>query len=177
MHKSKLTAILLVLCLALSLVPVAVFAEPAAATDTADFTVQKGTAAIALLNQYKTDTADSLWDNATKTLTLRGVKFTTTAQTAVKLPAGATIVLADGTYNFIQSGDISINVSGQHNNQTFITALDAAGSLIIQGETAGTGTLSVYAGKVTNESDGWTFSSGISVYGDFTVKEIGRAHV
>ena len=170
MHKSKLTAILLVLCLALSLVPVAVFAEPAAATDTADFTVQKGTAAIALLNQYKTDTADSLWDNATKTLTLRGVKFTTTAQTAVKLPAGATIVLADGTYNFIQSGDISINVSGQHNNQTFITALDAAGSLIIQGETAGTGTLSVYAGKVTNESDGWTFSSGISVYGDFTVK-------
>ena len=169
-HKSKLTAILLALCLALSLVPVAVFAEPAAATDTADFTVQKGTAAIALLNQYKTDTADSLWDNATKTLTLRGVKFTTTAQTAVKLPAGATIVLADGTYNFIQSGDISINVSGQHNNQTFITALDAAGSLIIQGETAGTGTLSVYAGKVTNESDGWTFSSGISVYGDFTVK-------
>lgn len=168
--KRKVLTLLLALCVVLSLVPVAVFAEPAAATDTADFTVQKGTAAIALLNQYKTDTADSTWDNATKTLTLRGVKFTTTAQTAVKLPAGATIVLADGTYNFIQSGDVSINVSGQHNNQTFITALDAAGSLIIQGETAGTGTLSVYAGKVTNESDGWTFSSGISVYGDFTVK-------
>ena len=168
--KRKVLTLLLALCVVLSLVPVAVFAEPAAATTTADFTVQKGTAAIALLNQYKTDTADSTWDNATKTLTLRGVKFTTTAQTAVKLPAGATIVLADGTYNFIQSGDVSINVSGQHNNQTFITALDAAGSLIIQGETAGTGTLSVYAGKVTNESDGWTFSSGISVYGDFTVK-------
>lgn len=168
--KRKVLTLLLALCVVLSLVPVAVFAEPAAATDTADFTVQKGTAAIALLNQYKTDTADSTWDNATKTLTLRGVKFTTTAQTAVKLPAGTTIVLADGTYNFIQSGDVSINVSGQHNNQTFITALDAAGSLIIQGETAGTGTLSVYAGKVTNESDGWTFSSGISVYGDFTVK-------
>ena len=168
--KRKVLTLLLALCVVLSLVPVAVFAEPAAATDTADFTVQKGTAAIALLNQYKTDTADSTWDNATKTLTLRGVKFTTTAQTAVKLPAGATIVLADGTYNFIQSGDVSINVSGQHNNQTFISALDAAGSLTIQGETAGTGTLSVYAGKVTNESDGWTFSSGISVYGDFTVK-------
>lgn len=168
--KRKVLTLLLALCVVLSLVPVAVFAEPAAATDTADFTVQKGTAAIALLNQYKTDTADSTWDNATKTLTLRGVKFTTTAQTAVKLPAGATIVLADGTYNFIQSGDVSINVSGQHNNQTFITALDAAGSLIIQGETAGTGTLSVYAGKVSNASDGWTFSSGISVYGDFTVK-------
>ena len=168
--KRKVLTLLLALCVVLSLVPVAVFAEPAAATDTADFTVQKGTAAIALLNQYKTDTADSTWDNATKTLTLRGVKFTTTAQTAVKLPAGATIVLADGTYNFIQSGDVSINVSGQHNNQTFISALDAAGSLTIQGGTAGTGTLSVYAGKVSNASDGWTFSSGISVYGDFTVK-------
>lgn len=168
--KRKVLTLLLALCVVLSLVPVAVFAEPAAATTTADFTVQKGTAAIALLNQYKTDTADSTWDNATKTLTLRGVKFTTTAQTAVKLPVGTTIVLADGTYNFIQSGDVSINVSGQHNNQTFITALDAAGSLTIQGGTAGTGTLSVYAGKVSNASDGWTFSSGISVYGDFTVK-------
>lgn len=168
--KRKVLTLLLALCVVLSLVPVAVFAEPAAATDTADFTVQKGTAAIALLNQYKTDTADSTWDNATKTLTLRGVKFTTTAQTAVKLPVGTTIVLADGTYNFIQSGDVSINVSGQYNNQTFISALDTAGSLTIQGGTAGTGTLSVYAGKVTNASDGWTFSSGISVYGDFTVK-------
>ena len=168
--KRKVLTLLLALCVVLSLVPVAVFAEPAAATTTADFTVQKGTAAIALLNQYKTDTADSTWDNATKTLTLRGVKFTTTAQTAVKLPVGTTIVLADGTYNFIQSGDVSINVSGQYNNQTFISALDAAGSLTIQGGTAGTGTLSVYAGKVTNASDGWTFSSGISVYGDFTVK-------
>ena len=168
--KRKVLTLLLALCVVLSLVPVAVFAEPAAATDTADFTVQKGTAAIALLNQYKTDTADSTWDNATKTLTLRGVKFTTTAQTAVKLPVGTTIVLADGTYNFIQSGDVRINVSGQYNNQTFISALDAAGSLTIQGGTAGTGTLSVYAGKVSNASDGWTFSSGISVYGDFTVK-------
>lgn len=168
--KRKVLTLLLALCVVLSLVPVAVFAEPAAATDTADFTVQKGTAAIALLNQYKTDTADSTWDNATKTLTLRGVKFTTTAQTAVKLPVGTTIVLADGTYNFIQSGDVNINVSGQYNNQTFISALDAAGSLTIQGGTAGTGTLSVYAGKVSNASDGWTFSSGISVYGDFTVK-------
>ena len=168
--KRKVLTLLLALCVVLSLVPVAVFAEPAAATDTADFTVQKGTAAIALLNQYKTDTADSTWDNATKTLTLRGVKFTTTAQTAVKLPVGTTIVLTDGSYNFFQSGDVSINVSGQYNNQTFISALDAAGSLTIQGGTAGTGTLSVYAGKVSNASDGWTFSSGISVYGDFTVK-------
>ena len=168
--KRKVLTLLLALCVVLSLVPVAVFAEPAAATTTADFTVGSGVDAIKLLNQYRTGTADSLWNSATKTLTLRGVKFTTTAQTAVKLPVGTTIVLADGTYNFIQSGDVSINVSGQYNNQTFISALDAAGSLTIQGGTAGTGTLSVYAGKVSNASDGWTFSSGISVYGDFTVK-------
>ena len=168
--KRKVLTLLLALCVVLSLVPVAVFAEPAAATTTADFTDGSGVAAIKLLNQYRTGTADSLWNSATKTLTLRGVKFTTTAQTAVKLPVGTTIVLADGTYNFIQSGDVSINVSGQYNNQTFISALDAAGSLTIQGGTAGTGTLSVYAGKVSNASDGWTFSSGISVYGDFTVK-------
>ena len=168
--KRKVLTLLLALCVVLSLVPVAVFAEPAAATTTADFTDGSGVAAIKLLNQYRTGTADSLWNSATKTLTLWGVDFTTTAQTAVKLPVGTTIVLADGTYNFIQSGDVSINVSGQYNNQTFISALDAAGSLTIQGGTAGTGTLSVYAGKVSNASDGWTFSSGISVYGDFTVK-------
>ena len=167
--KTKLLMALLTLCMVLSLVPITALAT-APATETADFTVQSGTAAIDLLNQYKTGTALSSWDNSSKTLTLRGIEFTTTAQTAVKLPVGSTIILTDGSHNFIQSGDVTINVSGQHNNQTFINALDAAGSLTIQGGTAGTGTLSVYAGKVTNESDGWTFSSGISVYGDFTVK-------
>ena len=167
--KTKLLMVLLTLCMVLSLVPITALAT-APATETADFTVQSGTAAIDLLNQYKTGTALSSWDNSSKTLTLRGIEFTTTAQTAVKLPVGSTIVLTDGSHNFIQSGDVTINVSGQHNNQTFINALDAAGSLTVQGGTAGTGTLSVCAGKVTNESDGWTFSSGISVYGDFTVK-------
>ena len=167
--KTKLLTVLLALCMLLSLVPVSVLAaEPAAGT--ADFCVKSGTEAIDLLNQYKTGTALSSWDNSSKTLTLRGIEFTTTAQTAVKLPVGSTIVLTDGSHNFIQSGDVTINVSGQHNNQTFINALDAAGSLTIQGGTAGTGTLSVYAGKVKNEGDGWTFSSSITVNGDFTVK-------
>lgn len=167
--KTKLLTVLLTLCMILSLVPFTAFAA-APATQTADFTVGRGEAAIKLLNEYRTGTADSLWDNNTKTLTLWGVNFTTTAQTAVKLPVGSTIVLKDGTHNTIQSGDVALNASGQHKNQIFINALDAAGSLTIQGETKGTGTLSVYAGKVTNEGDAWTFSSGISVYGDFTVK-------
>ena len=167
--KTKLLTVLLTLCMILSLVPFTAFAA-APATQTADFTVGRGEAAIKLLNEYRTGTADSLWDNNTKTLTLWGVNFTTTAQTAVKLPVGSTIVLKDGTHNTIQSGDVALNASSQHKNQIFINALDAAGSLTIQGETKGTGTLSVYAGKVTNEGDAWTFSSGISVYGDFAVK-------
>ena len=169
MHKSKLTAILLALCLALSLVPLSVFAATPA-TETADFTVGQGREAITLLNQYKTGTAESLWDNTAKTLTLWGVDFTTTAQTAVKLPAGSTIVLKDGTTNTIQSGEVTLRVSGGYSNATYINALDAAGSLTIQGGTAGSGTLSVFAGKLKNSGDGWVYSSGISVDGDFTVK-------
>lgn len=165
--KRKVLTLLLALCVVLSLVPVAVFAEPAAATTTADFTVGSGVDAIKLLNQYKTGTADSLWNSATKTLTLWGVDFTTTAPTAVKLPAGATIVLKDGTRNTIRSGDVSLEVSGGYSNATYINALDAAGSLTIEG---GTGSLSVYAGALKNKGDGWVYSSGISVDGDFTVK-------
>ena len=169
MHKSKLTAILLALCLALSLVPMTVFAATPA-TETADFTVGQGREAITLLNQYKTGTAESLWDNTAKTLTLWGVDFTTTAQTAVKLPAGSTIVLKDGTINTIQSGEVTLRVSGGYSNEAYVNALDAVGSLTIQGGTAGSGTLSVFAGKLKNSGDGWVYSSGISVDGDFTVK-------
>lgn len=165
--KRKVLTLLLALCVVLSLVPVAVFAEPAAATTTADFTDGSGVAAIKLLNQYRTGTADSLWNSATKTLTLWGVDFTTTAPTAVKLPAGATIVLKDGTRNTIRSGDVNLEVGGGYSNATYINALDAAGSLTIEG---GTGSLSVYAGALKNKGDGWVYSSGISVDGDFTVK-------
>ena len=164
--KRKVLTLLLALCVVLSLVPVAVVAEPAAATTTADFTDGSGVAAIKLLNQYRTGTADSLWNSATKTLTLWGVDFTTTAPTAVKLPAGATIVLKDGTRNTLRSGDVNLEVSGAKNH-TFINALDAAGSLTIEGDT---GSLSVYAGALKNKGDGWVYSSGISVDGDFTVK-------
>ena len=164
--KTKLLTVLLTLCMLLSLVPLSVFAATPA-TETADFTVGQGREAITLLNQYKTGTAESLWDNTAKTLTLWGVDFTTTAPTAVKLPAGATIVLKDGTHNTIQSGDVSLEVSGGYSNATYINALDAAGSLTIEG---GTGSLSVYAGALKNKGDGWVYSSGISVDGDFTVK-------
>jgi hypothetical protein len=167
--KTKLLTVLLTLCMLLSLVPLSVFAATPA-TETADFTVGQGREAITLLNQYKTGTAESLWDNTAKTLTLWGVDFTTTAQTAVKLPAGSTIVLKDGTTNTIQSGEVTLRVSGDYSNKAYVNALDAVGSLTIQGGTAGSGTLSVFAGKLKNSGDGWVYSSGISVDGDFTVK-------
>ena len=171
MKTKKLLTMLIAMCMFLSMLPIATFAaEPA--TETADFTASdSGAAAIALLNRYKSfGAADSTWDNGTKTLTLRGIDFTTKAATAVKLPDRTTIVLADGTYNTIQSGDVSIDVSGSYKNTTYINALAATGNLTVQSETAGTGTLSVCAGSVKNSGDGWTFSSGINVCGDLTVK-------
>ncbi len=169
MKTKKLLTMLLTLCMVLSMLPIATFAaEPSA--ETADFTVGRGEAAVKLLNQYKTGTADSLWNSDTKTLTLWGIDFTTAAQTAVKLPAGSTIVLKDGTSNTIQSGDVTLSISGDYKNQAFVNALDAVGSLTVQGETEGTGTLNIIAGSVKNSGDGWVYSSGISADGDFTVK-------
>ena len=165
--KRKLPTLLLALCMVLSALPFTAFAA-ASATETADFTADGGTKAINLLNEFKTvGAADSVWDNSSKTLTLRGIDFTTTAQTAVKLPAGSTIVLTDGTSNIIQSGDVTLAVSGDSKNQVFVNALDAVGNLTIQG---GTGTLSILAGKLKNSGDGWVYSSGMAVNGDLTVK-------
>ncbi len=169
--RKRVTGLLLALCLCLTLLPGTAGAAETA-NKTADFTAaDNGAAAIALLNQHKTDgAADSTWDSGTKTLTLRGIDFTTTAPTAVKLPGGSTIVLADGSTNTIRSGDATASVDGEHRNPIFITALDALGNLTIQGGTKGTGTLSVTSGSYKNAGNGWTHTSGITVYGDFTVK-------
>lgn len=168
--KTKLLPVMLTLCMVLSLVPVsALAAATVTATETADFTAaDDGVAALALLNQAKTaGAANSTWDHSSKTLTLRGIDFTTTATTAVKMPAGSTIVLADGTNNRIQSGDAMAYQNGEDKNQIFITALDALGNLTIKGNT---GALSVTSGSHKNAGNGWTYSSAISVYGDLTVK-------
>ncbi|MDD4508388.1 MAG: hypothetical protein PHN26_05600, partial [Eubacteriaceae bacterium] len=75
-----------------------VFAEE---TTTADFKADPE-GALTLLNSNKTEDAeDSQWDKGTKTLTLKGINFTTSAENAINLPDGATLVLADGTTNTI----------------------------------------------------------------------------
>ena len=102
--KKRITGVLLSLCLCLTLLPGTAWAA-GTADKTADFTVSSGTTAINLLNQHKTGETQSTWNNDSKTLTLNGIDFVTTATTAVKLPAGTTIVLADGTTNTIKGGD------------------------------------------------------------------------
>ena len=87
---TRLCGILLILAMLVGLLPTTALAE-GSATATANFS--DPTTALALLNTYKTGEADSTWDADSKTLTLNGVNFETTAATAVYLPAGATIVL------------------------------------------------------------------------------------
>ena len=164
---------MLALCLTLAMLPTAAFAaEPA--SQTADFTgaAEGGAeAALALLNAAKWSNAeDSTWDGDTKTLTLKGVNFTTTATTALKLPDGATIVLADGTHNTIQGGDANAAVDGTYHNDIYIYGIYAAGALTIKGGDAGTGTLSVTSGKHTNTGDAWTYSVALYAKGMVTVE-------
>ena len=170
--KTKLLTVLLALCMVLSLVPMTAFAADPA-TETADFTASDGgAAAIALLNQYKSfGAADSTWDNGTKTLTLRGIDFTTKAATAVKLPDRTTIVLADGTTNTITGGDAAIAEDGGYNKHMVITALKAMGDLKVKGGASGTGTLSVTSGTHKNTGEAWTYSCAIGVAdGDFEIE-------
>ena len=138
------------------------------ADKTADFTAPDGGAeAIALLNSAKTGSKDSSWDNGTKTLTLRGVCFATTATTAVKLPDGATVILADGTENRFLGGDAAVTENGR---EVYIYGMYAAGALTVQGETKGTGRLFVNSGEHTNAGDALTYSAALYAGGDLTVK-------
>ena len=167
---TKLWSILLALAMVVGMLPIAALAAGSESA-TADF-VSNPTTALALLNAAKTGTADSTWDNDTKTLTIGGVNFTTTAATAVKLPANTTIVLADGTTNTIKGGD-----SGSED--CYGIYVDN-GNLTIQGETAGTGKLIVNGGNATGaEKDSYgirTEKGDVTITGG-TVEVTGGAAV
>lgn len=112
---------------------------------------------------------DSTWNNSTKTLTLNGVDFTATSTTAVKLPAGTTIILADGTENIITGGDSTVSQDSASNDEIFIYGIYAAGALTIQGGVKGNGTLSVNSGALINSGDAITNSVAIYADGNLTV--------
>ena len=135
--RKRMLGILLTLCIMIMyIVPLTALASPA--SETADFTASDGgAAAIALLNSAKTGTEDSVWDNTTKTLTLKGIDFTAAATTAIKLPDGATVILADGTENHIIGGGTTAAQDGEYNNKIFVYGIYAAGALTVQGETRG----------------------------------------
>ena len=165
--KRRIVSIVFALCLCLALLPSTALAAESA-TETADFTASDGgAAAIALLNAAKWDNAEnSTWDSATKTLTLKGVNFQTTAGTAVKLPAGSIIVLADRTRNNIYGGDAEVNVTGSYHTKISIYGIYAEGTLTIRG----TGSLNVESGKHTNTGNAWTYSTALYAKGLVTVE-------
>ena len=165
--KRRVTGLLLALCLCLTLLPGTAFAA-GTADKTADFTAaDNGAEAIGLLNQYKTEGAnDSAWDSSRKILTLNGIDFTTTATTAVKLPDGSTIVLADGTENKIKGGDATANEGGGYKTEIAVYGICAQGALTIQG----TGSLTVNSGSHTNSGDASTYSAAIYGKGSLTVE-------
>lgn len=106
---------------------------PTTPSATADFSTDP-TAALSLLNAAKTGTTDSTWDSDTKTLTLNGVDFTTTAATAVRLPDDAKIVL---------NGENTI--TGGNSDSGDCYGIEGLGNLTIQG----TGTLNVTGGTTS----------------------------
>lgn len=156
-------SIIVSIAMLLVLLPTVAMAE-GPATQTADFTSGDGSAALALLNAAKTpDAADSTWDKDSKTLTLRGVNFTTTATSAVELPGDSTIILADGTENTITGGSTA---SGG------CYGIYAEGNLTITipGGAVGTGTLTVTGGDITAAAGAMPFeSTGIYACGSVTI--------
>ena len=166
----KILTVGLTLCMAASLLPLSAFATTEA-TETADFTAADGgAAALALLNKAKTGTEDSTWDNGSKTLVLKGIDFTTAATTALKLPDGAAVVLADGTENKITGGDAEVTTDGSYRTKICVYGIYAEGTLTVKGETNGTGTLFVTAGTHTNNGDAWTYSVALSAKGNINVE-------
>ena len=132
---TRLWSILLALAMVVSMLPTMVLA---AESESADF-VSDPTTALALLNAAKTDGADdSTWDADSKTLTLNGVDFTTTAVDAVHLPGGTTIVLTG--VNTITGGPAVTDVNGG-----WCCGIRVEGDLTI----SGTGSLTVTGGDAS----------------------------
>lgn len=166
--KKRFLSALLALCMCFALA-VCAYGDVAKASETADFTTDVD-GALALLNaaKWNSEAANSTWDGTSKTLTLNGVDFRTTATTAMKLPAGTTIVLADGTLNNIYGGDANAEADGTYKNKISIYGIYAEGALTIQGQ--GSGSLNVQSGKHTNSGDAWTYSTALYAKGLVTVE-------
>ncbi len=128
--------------------------------ETADFVNDAATALDLITNNTP---GKATWNSATNTLTLKGVNFTTFADTAVQLPAGSTIVLAEGTKNAITS-----TFESASDNTFSYGILVEGGDLTIEGG----GQLAVKGGTA-QYSDGIYVSHGILAIESGTVTATG----
>lgn len=149
--RTRLWSILLVLVMVVGMLPTTALAAESQTSQTADFTSEDVTTALALLGGE----GKATWEN--NTLTLSGVNFTTTAATAVKLPDGAEIVLADNTVNTIKGGN---------SDSLTCYGICAEGSLTI----SGSGKLDVTGGTATGD-DNDDKSYGIYTEGSLTISD------
>lgn len=152
--KTKLSMLLnfmLVLVMMVALLPTTAIAEGSTpATEKANFDSDPS-AALALLNAYKTVGAeDSTWDSTTLTLTLNGIDFETTAVTALELPDQAIIVLHNEN-----------KITGGNGLSGYCDGIYVDGDLTIKGD----GKLTITGGNGTECS-----SRGIDVYGGLVVE-------
>lgn len=136
----RLLAAALAFCMALLLFPAPVFAAEPSADQTADFSTD-ASAALSLLNNSSSSGSASWSGN---TLTLNGISFSTSADYAVILPAGAAVeVYGDNT---ITSGSLNVQMDGKEQDPIYSAALSGAGSITFKGD----GSLRLQGGDITN---------------------------
>lgn len=168
MNLHKLLSMLLALVMVVALIPAttAMAEGPTPEGRTANF-VNAPTVALALLNSYKTGTEESTWDVNTNTLTLNGVNFETTADTALSLPEGATIILhGENTITGVGSSDNPYNICyGIFVNNSFLT-IKGEGKLTVTGGKSASHSFGIRAYSVKIEGGDVTAIGGTSTDGD-----------
>ena len=140
--------------------------EPTPESGTANF-VDAPTTALNLLNTYKTGTEESTWDVNTNTLTLNGVNFETTADTALYLPEGATIILhGENTITGVGSSDDPYKICyGIFVNNSYLT-IKGEGKLTVTGGKSASHSFGISAYGVKIEGGDVTAIGGTSTAGD-----------
>ena len=168
MKLKNLLSFLLAFVMVVALIPAttAMAEEPTPESRTANF-VDAPTVALALLNTYKTGTEESTWDVNTNTLTLNGVNFETTADTALYLPEGATIILhGENTITGVGSSDNPYKICyGIFVNNSYLT-IKGEGKLTVTGGKSASHSFGIRAYSVKIEGGDVTAIGGTSTAGD-----------
>ena len=164
----NLLSFLLAFVMVVALIPAttAMAEEPKPEDRTANF-VDAPTVALALLNTYKTGTEESTWDVTTNTLTLNGVNFETTANTALSLPEGSTIILhGENTINGVGSSNDPYKICyGIFVNNSYLT-IKGDGKLTVTGGKSASHSFGISAYVVKIEGGDVTAIGGTATAGD-----------